>query len=122
MLLLGDYCFVTKEIEMNLTISYRHMDGTPAIESKIRQKAEHLKKYFNGKIDISWVCTVDNNLQRSEVNIYAGKNHLYAKSEHENLYKTFDLVLDKIERQTRKKKNIQKNNIHSKFKVPATSL
>ncbi len=107
---------------MNLTISYRHMDGTPAIESKIRQKAEHLKKYFNGKIDISWVCTVDNNLQRSEVNIYAGKNHLYAKSEHENLYKTFDLVLDKIERQTRKKKNIQKNNIHSKFKVPATSL
>ena len=102
---------------MKLNIVYRHLDSTPSIEEKIREKADHLKKYFDGKIEITWTCSVDNKLHRSEVNVHAGHNFFHAKAEDDNLYKTMDEVLSKVERQIRKKNNQLKDKIHSHHPV-----
>jgi putative sigma-54 modulation protein len=98
---------------MKLNIVYRHFKSTPAIKSKIKEKADHLKKYFKGKINVNWVCTIENDIHRSEVNVRAGHDLFHAKAEDTSLYKTMDEVLSKIERQVRKKDKKLKNKIHT---------
>ncbi len=95
---------------MKIDITYRHVESTPAIESKIHEKATHLEKYFDGDIDVKWVCDVDRHQQKSEVTVHYGKQHYFASSEDMNLYKTFDQVVSKIEKQIRK----NSKNLHSK--------
>jgi len=97
---------------MNLKLSFRHMEPTPSIENKIQEKATHLKKYFKDKMDIHWVCSLEGNRQRSDVNVHAGHGHFHAFAEGENLYKTMDEVISKIERQLSKKNDQIKNHIH----------
>jgi ribosomal subunit interface protein len=95
---------------MEIKKTYRHLESTPAIESKIDEKAAHLQKYFDSAIEVKWVCEVDGHQQKSDVSVHCGKQHYYASSEDSNLYKTFDQVVSKIESQIRKKSK----NLHSK--------
>ena len=89
---------------MNLNITYRHLDSTEAIDEKIRAKVESLDKYFHGKLDIHWVCSIEDGRHISEVNVHSGKIYFHAKAENDNLYKTFDEVIHKLNAQIRKKK------------------
>jgi putative sigma-54 modulation protein len=98
---------------MNLTISYRHLESTPAIAQKIEDKASHLKKYFDGELKVDWVCAVDGNIQKSEVTVHAGQDHYHAKAEDQNLYKTLDEAISKLESQIRKKNNKSKKRMQA---------
>jgi len=95
---------------MKLNITYRHLASTPSIEERITEKVAHFVKYFNESVEINWVCSIDNGLHRSEVNVHAGQQYFHAKAEEDNLYKTIDRVLAKLERQIRKKNKIHTQN------------
>jgi putative sigma-54 modulation protein len=98
---------------MEINISYRHLDSSPAVDAKIREKLEHLKKYFHGKMNVNWVCSVDGHQQhKSEVNINVGQNNFHANAVDKNLYNTLDMALNKIESQVRKKNEKVKDKIH----------
>lgn len=97
---------------MNLEISYRHMDSTEAIESKIKEKADHLTKYIDGMFNVRWVCGVENGRHHSEVHIHHNHQDFHAHSEGDNLYHTFDEVLQKISKQLRENKKKVKDKIH----------
>ncbi|MBK24765.1 MAG: ribosomal subunit interface protein [Halobacteriovorax sp.] len=97
---------------MKLNISYHHLESTPSIDEKVREKADHLKKYFDGNVDVNWVCSVDGKRHKSEVNVHAGHFNFHAEAEDDNLYKTLDEVLHKMERQLRKKNEQVKDKIH----------
>lgn len=101
---------------MNLSISYRHMDSSEALENKIKEKAEHLKKYFHGNVDIKWVCSIEKNNHISEVNVHAGSGNFHAHAEDKSMYSTLDLALAKIEKQVSKSNSKQKDNIHGHSK------
>jgi len=106
---------------MNLTISYRHLESTPAINKKIEDKANHLTKYFDTEFSVDWVCAVEGHVQKSEVNIHAGQDHFHAAAEDGNLYKTLDDVLQKLESQIRKKSSKNKKRMHAqKVSIPVT--
>lgn len=97
---------------MELKITYRHLESTPSIEEKIRNKAEHLEKYFKGNIEVHWICSVDNHRHSSEVNVHAGHNYFSARAEDNDLYKTLDQALRKIEPQIREKHKQITDHIH----------
>lgn len=84
---------------MNLTISFRQLDHTEAIEAKIREKAEKLLKHLSPDAEIQWTCRTQGRNQSSHVQVTdAGKSY-FVKSADENLYKTFDDVIYKLRRQ-----------------------
>jgi putative sigma-54 modulation protein len=97
---------------MKINISYHHLESTPSIDQKVREKANHLNKYFDGSVDVNWVCSVERDRHKSEVNVHAGKFHFHAEAEDDNLYKTLDDVLQKIERQVSKQNDKVKDKIH----------
>lgn len=99
---------------MELKISYRHLDSTPAIEEKVQQKAEKLKKYFDGKIYVDWTCGVEGDVHLSEVTVLGDHFTYHASGRDSNLYRTLDDVVQKLEKQLRKKKELTRDKIHRK--------
>ena len=88
---------------MKVNISYLHLESTPSIDEKVRVKAEHLKKFFDGNVEVNWVCSIEKDRHKSEVNVHASHFHFHAEAEDDNLYKTLDEVVHKLEKQMRKK-------------------
>lgn len=84
---------------MNLNITFRHMEHTPALDELIRSKSEKFVKWFGSDVDVKWTCWSEGPGFCSEVAIQAGSAEHFAKAEADDLYKTFDLILSKIQNQ-----------------------
>lgn len=103
---------------MTLNISFLHTESTPAIKERIQAKAEHIKKYFNtDKIEIQWTCSIENKSHSSIVTVRAGHRYFYAKGSADNLYKSFDEVIKKLENQFHHKKEHINHQSVSEFAV-----
>lgn len=90
---------------MEVKISYKHLESSPSIEEQIRYKAGHLKKYFQGKMNVHWVCSFEKDLHTSEVKVTGSHFACHASAQNENLYKTFDDAIEKLEKQLSKRKD-----------------
>ncbi len=99
---------------MELNITYRHLESSENIKNKIETKVGKLKKYFGGKIYVDWVCSYEASEHSVEANIKHDAFLINASASDENLYKAIDLVIDKLEKQIQKKKDLLKSRIHKK--------
>jgi putative sigma-54 modulation protein len=84
---------------MNLQITFRHMEHTPALDEMIREKSQKFIKWFGDNANVHWICWVEGVDQWSEVRIHAHHKDYFAKASANDLYKTFDLVVQKIHNQ-----------------------
>lgn len=97
---------------MKLKISFKHLDHTPALDQRIEEKSLHFDKYYHGNLNVQWLCWVHNDEHWAEVKIHGPKFDFFAKASADNMYKSLDLVVEKIERQFEKQKNLKQNKIH----------
>lgn len=97
---------------MNIKISFKHLDHTPALDEKIRDKSQKFQKYFQGRFEVSWVCWVHHENHWAEIKLHGPKFTFFAKASSKNLYKSLDMVMDKMERQVEKIKTQKRNKIH----------
>lgn len=106
---------------MNLTISGRNIELTPAIHAYVQNKLERIKRHFARVIDIAVILTVDRiaekeKSQKAEVNIRLRGKDLHVESIAENLYAAIDLLIDKLDRQIIKYKTKMKDHQHGAIK------
>lgn len=97
---------------MKVSISFKHMDSSPAVEEKINEKLERLGKFFGGEFSVEWSCSASKDVHASEVYVSASHHKFHAHSEKDNLYKTIDEAVEKLERQMSKEAEMQKDKIH----------
>lgn len=84
---------------MNVDITFRHMEHTPALDQMIREKSEKFSKWFGQESAVRWTCWTEGVNHCSEVSIHVGREEYFAKAQADDLYKTFDLVVHKIQNQ-----------------------
>jgi putative sigma-54 modulation protein len=84
---------------MNVQITFRHMEHTPALDQLIRDKSQKFSKWMGPDSQVKWVCWVEGNDHFSEVSIHAGAKEYFAKANSEDLYKSIDLAVQKIHNQ-----------------------
>ena len=84
---------------MNINITFRHMEHTPALDTMIREKSEKFTKWFGANTDVRWTCWKEGDDHFAEVTVLAGRDEYFAKAHADVLYKTFDLILHKIQNQ-----------------------
>lgn len=99
---------------MNLQINFHQIDSTEAIKAKIESKCSKLNKFFEGHFDVKWTCSTGKEGHHSHAIIAGNGFTINADSTKDDLYKTFDDVITKVERQLSKKKTQMKDKIHSK--------
>jgi putative sigma-54 modulation protein len=98
---------------MKLNISFKHLDHTPALDERIKEKSEKFSKFFEGNISVQWVCSVHQDKHWAEIKIHGPKFDFFAKASADNMYKALDVVVAKMERQIERQKNIMRNRIHA---------
>ncbi len=84
---------------MSMQITFRHMEHTPALDAMIREKAQKIEKWFGAGASIHWTCWVEGVEHWSEVKVHAKNRDYFAKAGGADLYKSFDLVLQKLHNQ-----------------------
>ncbi len=101
---------------MNIKISYKHLESTPAIDSVTRKKSEKLGKYFKGKLNLDWNFTVEKQTQVAHCHLTGDHIEFFAEATTDSIYSAIDQVVAHLEAQVRKTKELVTNH-HNKEKA-----
>lgn len=89
---------------MNLNLTGRHLDITPAIRSHITDKIAKLKSHFEGVMDVNVILSVDKLRQKAEGTVHLSGKNVFVEAEDDNLYVAIDSMIEKLDRQIIKHK------------------
>lgn len=97
---------------MNLNLTGRHLEITPAIRDHVETGLQKVKRHFDKVIDATVILTIEKHRHRqlAEINLHANGLRINAKESSSDLYQSIDAALHKIERQvTRHKERIHRH-------------
>lgn len=103
---------------MKVTIAFQNLEHTPSLDERIHEKTEKLAKYMDGKSQIKWNCYLKDKYHVAEVNFLGPKCDFHATAKSDSLYKTIDMVIQKLEKQITKKNGKVKNKMHRGSEKP----
>ena len=90
---------------MNITITFRHMDGSDAVKKHAHEKIAKLQKFL--RQTMSAQVTVEGLEHIAEVGISSGSSHFHATERSNDMYASIDMVTDKLERQIQAQKGAE---------------
>ena len=102
---------------MKVTVIAKNIELTQALKEIVQKKISKLEKYFEVEVEAKGTLSVQKNRQIIEVTIPFNGAILRSEESTDDMYKSIDLVEDKLERQIRKQKTrlSRKNNGSLKF-------
>lgn len=89
---------------MRVTVIAKNMELTDALKEIVQKKISKLEKYFEAEVDAKATLSVQRNRHKIEVTIPFNGVILRGEESTSDMYKSLDLVEDKLERQIRKQK------------------
>lgn len=105
---------------MKVTVTFRHLDSTPALKTYAQEKTAHVEKLLIKPEQAHWILCVDKKAQIAECDIIANGKHIVAKESADDLYAAIDEVIQKLSAQARKTKEKTKAHKPSHRKSEAT--
>ena len=97
---------------MKVTVIAKNIELTPALKEMVDKKISKLEKYFGPNVEARATLSVQKNRQRVEVTIPFNGVILRGEEVTDDMYKSIDLVEEKLVRQIRKQRTklSRKNN------------
>ena len=89
---------------MQISVTFRHVDPTPALRQYAEEKLERVKKYLRRPVDAHVILSVAKERHVAEITLQADHVTMFAQEETHDLYSAIDLTLDKLEHQAQKLK------------------
>ncbi len=100
---------------MDVKVHFTNLEPSTAVETIIKEKVLRLKKYFEGRFSVHWNCSVEKDNHASNVTVMGKNIEMNAHAKTDNMYKTIDVVMEKLEKQLSKKKDVITNKHHDKL-------
>ena len=101
---------------MRVTIIGKNIEVTPSLKEIIEKKISKLDRYFNPEVEARATLSVQKNRQIFEVTIPFNGVILRCEEATDDMYKSIDLVENKLERQIRKQRTKLSRRINSSLK------
>ncbi len=90
---------------MQLTITGHQLDVTEPIKEYIETKFERIKRHFDQVLNAHVIISVEKVRHKSEATMHIGGRDFFADSTEDHLYKSIDLLVDKLDKQIRRHKD-----------------
>lgn len=90
---------------MNINLTGRHLEITPAIREHVTAKLGKIKRHFDNVIDINVILSVDKLQQKAEATVHMSGKTVFAETDDGNLYVAIDNLMDLLDRQILKHKD-----------------
>jgi putative sigma-54 modulation protein len=97
---------------MVLNISFKQIDPSDALKVYVTEKSERLKKYFQGKIHITWSFSREKQSKIAHCHLLGNGMDYFGEESTEDFHASVDQVIDHIEKQVRKHKEIVTDHLH----------
>ncbi|MBV6273323.1 ribosome-associated translation inhibitor RaiA [Alcaligenaceae bacterium CGII-47] len=97
---------------MNLSITGRHLEVTPAIREYVLTKLSRTTRHFDSVIDTQVTLSIERLKHTAEVTVRLRGKDIHCTADDENLYAAIDLLADKIDRQVIKYKTKAQTYTH----------
>ncbi len=109
---------------MSLKLSFRKIDATEALKSKIEKRVEKFRRFVTYPMEIHVMLGLEKRLHVAEITCHAEHKVLVAVAKTENLYESIDLASEKIEKQLKKEREKHKghNTAHQVARPKAAKL
>ena len=99
---------------MKVTVIAKNIELTPSLKEMVERKISKLEKYFGPDVEARATLSVQKNRQRIEVTIPFNGVILRGEEVTDDMYKSIDLVEEKLVRQIRKQRTkLQRRNNES---------
>ena len=89
---------------MQLNLTGRHIDITPAIRSYVTRKFERLQRHFDHVTNVHVILTIEKERRKAEATLHVNRANLYADAQHSDMYAAIDDLAHKLDRQVKKHK------------------
>ena len=90
---------------MQISVTFRNMEPSTALREYASDKVQRLKKYMPEPVDVHVVLAKHKYRNQAEVKVTSRGVVMKGVEHTEDMYSSIDLVMDKIERQARKRKD-----------------
>lgn len=97
---------------MNLNISGHHVDVTQPLREYVLNKLKRVERHFDHLISAEVILSVEKLEQKAEATIHASGANLHAEAVNGDMYAAIDLMMDKLDQQTRKHKDKVRDHHH----------
>jgi putative sigma-54 modulation protein len=97
---------------MNINLTGRHLEITPAIREHVTAKLGKIKRHFDNLIDINVILSVDKLQQKAEATVHLSGKAIFAETDDANLYVAIDKLVDSLDRQILKHKEKNSSRRH----------
>ena len=101
---------------MNLSISGRHLEVTPAIRAYVLNKMARVSRHFDNVIVTQVMLSVERLKHTAEITMRLRGKDIHCAATDSNLYSAIDLLADKIDRQVIKYKTKIQNHANEPIK------
>lgn len=91
---------------MNLNLIGHQLEVTPAIRGYVNGKLERITRHFDHVIDAKVTLSTSKTGQKAEVTLHVPGKDLHCECEQADLYAAIDLLVDKLDRQVLKYKDL----------------
>ncbi len=106
---------------MQVLVTFRHMEATPALRRYAETKVRRIHKLMRRPIEAHVVLEVNKRRHIAEITLSGEHLHVTAKEATGDLYSAIDLVMDKVERQIRRRVEKRLAQRHDGVPPPAAA-
>ena len=107
--------YFKKEYYMRISITARHFKMSEELKNHTEEKVRRLSKYYDGIIDAEIILGWEKKDRIAEINIMVNGSTITAHERSEEMIKSIDLAVDKLERQLIKYKDRRRSFEHEKI-------
>lgn len=102
---------------MRVSVIAKNTTATPALKEMVEKKLSKVKRYFDPEVEAKATLSIQKSKQKVEITIPFNGIVLRAEEATEDMYKSIDLVVAKLERQIRKQRTklSRRNNESLRF-------
>ena len=97
---------------MNLNITGRHVEVTPAIRDYLSSKLDRVIRHFDNVTSVTVTLSVEKLKQKVDVTLHVRGKDIFVESEDADLYAAIDELTDKLDRQVGRYKTKAQDHGH----------
>lgn len=95
---------------MGIAITFRHLPSSDALKNYVTEKMERVQKYLRAPLDAHVTMFMERHQHVAEVHVTSAGKVYQARHDSDDMYKSIDMVIDKIEHQISKHHDAQARN------------
>ncbi len=95
---------------MQINLTGHHIEITDALRSFVNDKFERLNRHFDHINNVHVILSVEKLRQKAEAKLNVNGGEIFADCEDGDMYAAIDLLMDKLDRQVKKHKEMMRDH------------